>query len=77
MRTTLDLDDDVLRASRELARAQRTTAGKVISDLVRKALGAEAAASTNAPTFLGFRPFASRGPIVTNDAIDHLREDGE
>lgn len=77
MRTTLDIDDDVLRASRELARAQHTTAGRIISDLVRQALLAAAAAPTNAPEFLGFRPFASRGSIVTNDAIDKLREDGE
>jgi hypothetical protein len=33
MRTTLDIDDDVLAAAKELASGQRTTAGKVISDL--------------------------------------------
>ena len=38
MRTTLDLDADVLMAAKELAQARRTTAGKVISELVRKAL---------------------------------------
>ena len=38
MRTTLDIDADVLLAAKELAEARRTTAGKIISELVRKAL---------------------------------------
>jgi len=38
MRTTLDLDEDVLQAAKELAVARKTTAGKVVSELVRKAL---------------------------------------
>jgi hypothetical protein len=43
MRTTLDLDEDVLQAAKELARASGTTAGKVVSNLVRKALAPERA----------------------------------
>lgn len=38
MRTTLDIDDDILAAAKELARAQKKTAGQVISELARKAL---------------------------------------
>ena len=38
MRTTLDLDDDILQAAKELAAAEGSTAGRVVSDLVRKAL---------------------------------------
>jgi len=38
MRTTLDLDADVLQAARELAAARRSTMGRVVSDLLRKAL---------------------------------------
>jgi hypothetical protein len=38
MRTTLDLDADVLLAAKEMAEARRTTAGRVISELVRQAL---------------------------------------
>jgi hypothetical protein len=38
MRTTLDIDEDVLAAARELAAAGRSTAGKVLSDLARKGL---------------------------------------
>jgi polar amino acid transport system substrate-binding protein len=39
MRTTLEIDDDVLLAAKELAAAQRSTAGKVLSELARKGLG--------------------------------------
>jgi len=39
MRTTLEIDDDVLLAAKELAAAQGSTAGKVLSELARKALG--------------------------------------
>lgn len=45
MRTTLDLDDDVLLAAKELAAARRTTTGKVVSELARKGL-----APTRPPT---------------------------
>ena len=38
MRTTLDLDDDILQAAKELAQSRGMTAGRVISDLVRQAL---------------------------------------
>ena len=38
MRTTLDIDDDVLAAAKERAAAQKTTTGKVLSDLARLTL---------------------------------------
>ena len=38
MRTTLDLDDDVLQAAKEMAAVRGTTAGKIVSELARKGL---------------------------------------
>ena len=38
MRTTLDLDEDVLLAAKEMAARTKQTAGKVISDMFRRAL---------------------------------------
>ena len=72
MRTTLEIDDDVLEAAKSLARQSDKTAGAVISELVRRAL-------TNAPKATragvgGFVPFESRGGLVTNEQIDRLRE---
>lgn len=38
MRTTVNLDDDVLRAAKELAALSGRTLGQVLSDLTRAAL---------------------------------------
>jgi hypothetical protein len=38
VRTTLHIDDDVLQAAKEIAASRATTAGKVLSELARKAL---------------------------------------
>jgi len=38
MRTTLDIDDDVLQAAKELGALHGKTAGQVVSELARRAL---------------------------------------
>lgn len=38
MRTTLEIDDDVVAAARELAGAERRSIGSVISELARRGL---------------------------------------
>ena len=38
MRTTLNLDDDVIAAARELAAGERRSLGSVISELARRGL---------------------------------------
>lgn len=38
MRTTLELDDDVVAAARDLAAVERRSLGAVISDLARRGL---------------------------------------
>jgi hypothetical protein len=53
MRTTLDIDDDVLRAAKELARREKKTAGAVISELTRRALTAPFTASPEANAACG------------------------
>ena len=75
MRTTLDIDDDVLHAAKELARREKKTAGAVISELTRKALGAPPPSARQPKAVHGFRPFPRRGGIVTNAQIDKLREE--
>jgi hypothetical protein len=79
MRTTLDIEDDVLAAAKELSRQQGRSAGAVVSALLRQALTHAPAPSDararRAPVGVaGFRPFASRGPAVSNDRIDALRD---
>jgi len=38
MRTTLDIDDDVLAAAKELAQRENSSAGRVVSRLLRDML---------------------------------------
>ena len=38
MRTTVDLDEDVLRVAKDVARQRDQSLGRVLSDLVRRAL---------------------------------------
>ncbi len=47
MRTTLDLDDDLVSALEPLAVAKQVSLGRVVSDLVRQALEAEATANND------------------------------
>lgn len=77
MRTTLDIDDDVLQAAKERARRENKTTGEVISELARSSLTAPADArpAREPKAVYGFRPFGKRGGIVTNELIDKLRED--
>lgn len=77
MRTTLEIPDDVLQAARERARREGRTIGAVISDLARLALTAHRETPTpgERKATRGFQPFPNRGGVVTNDLIDHLRED--
>jgi hypothetical protein len=42
MRTTLELDDDLLTSARQLARQQGLTLGQLISELARQSLAARA-----------------------------------
>jgi hypothetical protein len=73
VRTTINLDEDVLLAVKERARRQRRTAGEVLSDLARQALSGGAAPARE--RVHGFRPLPHRGPPVSNALIDRLRED--
>ena len=80
MRTTLNIDDDLLMAVKEIAAHEKKSVGSVISAVLRLALvddgrkglgdrGDEPIAE------LGFRPFPKRGGVVTNALIDRLREE--
>jgi len=75
VRTTLDLDDDVMAAARSLAKVRATTIGKVISDLTRSALqrGNEGKARTHhgIPLF----PRSSSEVAVTLQLVNELRDE--
>ena len=73
MRTTLDIEDDVLLVAKEMARREHLSAGQVISRLARLALTARVDQQT-APSVGGFRPLPARGVLVSNDQVNALRE---
>lgn len=75
MRTTIDIETDVLSAAKELARQKHVGVGKVVSELLRQALTGNIDLHS-APTVsaTGFEPFPARGVIVSNELINRLRD---
>jgi hypothetical protein len=74
VRTTLDIDDDVLQAAKELARTQGKTAGQMVSELARRALAPSAVRRTrNGVPVLPRRP--SDRPRPTMKLVNVLRDD--
>lgn len=80
MRTTLDIDDDVLFAPKELAAKERKTAGKILSEFFRHAHQAGASVTARAkpgqPYAMknGIPVLPSRGELVTTEHIQHLMD---
>lgn len=79
MRTTLDIDEDVLRAVKERARLERSSTGRIVSDLLRRALTGgvvrgDVGVAEQSRRF-GFRPLPARGSVVTSEVLDQLRDD--
>jgi hypothetical protein len=79
LRTTLDIDDDVLLAAKERARREKKTAGELISELLREAMTRPPAATPpqvrEPEAHYGFKPFTSRGTVVSEELIRRLRDD--
>jgi hypothetical protein len=74
VRTTLDIDDDVLQAARELAENRGKTAGQVLSDLARQALEPSGRrAVRNGVPLLPRRPRGGRKP--TMQLVNKLRDE--
>ena len=78
MRTTIDIDGDVLSAAQQMADLQRIPLGTLISRLLREATSG---ASDNDHSSVGgkravsnFQPFPLQGVLITNAQIDALRD---
>jgi hypothetical protein len=73
MRTTLDIDEDILLAAKEIARDRRTTAGKVISDMARRGF----TRSVKLKTRNGFPVWPARpgAGIATLELVNRLRDE--
>lgn len=71
MRTTLDIDDEVLSAARAIADADRRPLGAVISELARQGLVPRQRADDEFPTFA----VPSDAPPLTTEMVEQAWED--
>jgi hypothetical protein len=74
MRTTLNIDEDVLETAKELAARRGTTAGHVLSELARSALAPRersARKRNGVPTL----PRRKGGGLVTPEIVNRLRDE--
>jgi hypothetical protein len=81
MRTTLDIEDDVLFAAKAIAQQEKKSLGQVISELARRAFSQPTQTASNAANQVaeplaayGITPLPSRGGIVSNELIERLRD---
>lgn len=76
MRTTIDIDDQILLTVKEIAHQQKATAGQVVSNLLRDALRPNSVAREyrNGVPLLPRRP---NGPRVTAELVNRLRDEDE
>jgi hypothetical protein len=75
VRTTLDIEDDVLQAAKELAQREGGTAGKIISALARRGLTAPSVKTKKSSGTRGGVPLlASRGELVTLEHVQNLMD---
>jgi hypothetical protein len=73
VRTTLDLDDDVVEVARQLARQRKTTIGKTVSDLARQGLEPKAAPRIrNGVRLFDPKPGAAKPSL---DLVNRLRDE--
>jgi hypothetical protein len=73
MRTTVDLEEDVLLAAKEIAKQRGNTVGQVLSDLVRQALTRQSPVSSKhgLPIF----PVQPDAGVVTLELVNRLRDE--
>jgi hypothetical protein len=76
MRTTLDIDDELLLTVKEIAQQRKTTAGSVVSSLLRESLQPKSFKPEyrNGVPLLPRRP---HGPVVTAELVNRLRDEDE
>jgi hypothetical protein len=73
LRTTLDIDEDVLLAAREIARQRGVSMGQVLSDLARQALTRRTTGGTrNGVPLFPIRPDSG---VVTLELVNQLRDE--
>jgi hypothetical protein len=76
VRTTLDIDDELLLTVKQIAEQRKTTAGSVVSALLRESLQPkpfELEYRNGVPTL----PRRPNGPVVTAELVNRLLNEDE
>ena len=73
MRTTLEIDDDILGAAKELAAREKKTAGKVISELARR--GIHGTRGKPGKIVNGFELLPADDRVVTPQLVQKILEE--
>jgi hypothetical protein len=76
MRTTLEIDDELLLTVKEIALQRKTTAGNVISGLLREALQPKSF-QLEYRDGIPVLPRRSNGPVVTTELVNRLLDEDE
>jgi hypothetical protein len=74
MRTTLDLDDDVLQAIKELGTLKHKTAGQILSELARQALAPASQSTGRVRNGVPLLPSMPGRRITTMADVNRLRD---
>jgi len=78
MRTSLDIDEDVLLAVKEISKRNKKSAGEVLSDLARMALTNTSPQVSEIITAYGFPVIPKKSDtVVTVEHINKLLEESE
>jgi hypothetical protein len=76
MRTTLEIEDEILLTVKAIAQQRKTTAGDVVSSLLRESLAPKnfKLEYRNGVPLLPRRP---HGPVVTAELVNRLADEDE
>ncbi|MCH8474035.1 MAG: hypothetical protein LAT55_02280 [Opitutales bacterium] len=72
MRTTLDIDADVLAAAKELAAQEKTTTGRILTRLARRGLSPEPGPTPRVRN--GIEMLPRRGEPITLDHVQSIMD---
>lgn len=75
MRTTLNIDDDIMAIVRSLSKDREQSVGRVVSDLLRKALRPSKALSVAGDDDLPAFHVSDHAPIISKNRASELLDD--
>jgi hypothetical protein len=76
MRTTLDIDDELLLTVKEIAHQRGTTAASVVSSLLRESLQPKSF-KLEYRDGVPVLPRRQNGPVVMSELVNQLRDEDE